>query len=529
MKGVRKALAVIVLGGASAAAWFGVGSLVQNVQFARAAQEVETNRQALQNVAELGNVYRGIAKVVEPSVVKIDVKKTIRTAAHGMPDMDMLKRQFPDRDGDGEPDIPDNLKEQFENGDLGQFQAEGEGSGVVMEADGGTGFVLTNNHVAGNAQDITVTLSDGREITNCKVVGADPKSDLAVVKINADRLIPARWGNSDYLEKGDLICAFGSPFGYVGSMTHGIVSALNRDRVGIIGSQFAYENFIQVDAPINPGNSGGPLVNLKGEVVGVNTAIASRNGAFNGIGFAIPSNMARPIYDQLKEKGKVVRGYLGVEIGNVGEARLHEQVAATGYKGDNGVLVTSVMNNTPSAGVLQPGDVVTAINGKKVETVTQLRNTIAISPPNTDVKLTVYRDGKQQDVTVKIGEQPDDLLARAGSNRGGNNRGGNNDNGESASADSLGVRLATPNEQQLNRYGLPDDAQGALVTSVQNGSLASQFGLRAGDLITKIGDKSIASSDDATAVLEKLDVSKGIALNVTNKQGQRFVFVKPPR
>ena len=213
MKGVRKALAVIALGGASAAAWFGVGNLVQNVQFARAAQEVEVNRQQLQTLQDLGGVYRQIAKVVEPSVVKIDVKKTIKNAHRQLQmDPELLKRFFPDRDGDGQPDIPDM------NGDEdGGTLAMGEGSGVIMEVDGSTGYILTNNHVAGGASEMRVTLSDGREITEAKLVGADPKSDLAVVKIESDRLIPAKWGNSDYLEKGDWILAFGSPFGYVGS------------------------------------------------------------------------------------------------------------------------------------------------------------------------------------------------------------------------------------------------------------------------------------------------------------------------
>src|SRR5205085_11965346 len=161
--------------------------------------------------------------------------------------------------------------------------AMGEGSGVIMEVEGGTGYILTNNHVAGGATELHVTLADGREITEAKLVGADPKSDLAVVKIEADRLIPAKWGDSATLEKGDWVLAFGSPFGYVGSMTHGIVSALDRSNVGILGNQ-GYEDFIQVDAPINPGNSGGPLVNLHGDVIGVNTAIASRSGGWQGIG-----------------------------------------------------------------------------------------------------------------------------------------------------------------------------------------------------------------------------------------------------
>src|SRR5205814_1633677 len=184
-----------------------------------------------------------------------------------------------------------------------------------------------NNHVAGGASEMTVTLSDGREIKGAKLLGADPKSDLAVVQIKADHLISAKWGDSDTLAKGDWILAFGAPFGYVGSMTHGIVSALNRSNVGILDRQNGYENFIQVDAPINPGNSGGPLVNLKGEVVGINTAIASRSGGFQGIGFAIPSNQAKPIYGILRDKGKVTRGWLGISISDVSKS--HELAKST--------------------------------------------------------------------------------------------------------------------------------------------------------------------------------------------------------
>src|SRR5688500_11587913 len=195
---------------------------------------------------------------------------------------------FPDRDGDGEPDVPPGLRPPRggdDEEDGGLFEQQGTGSGVIIEVDGSKGFIVTNNHVAGGATEMVITLADGREIKNGKLLGADPKTDLALIEIKADRLVPAKWGDSDQLQKGDWIMAFGSPFGYVGSMTHGIVSALNRNNVGILGRQ-GYENFIQVDAPINPGNSGGPLVNTRGEVVGINTAIASRTGSFAGIGFA---------------------------------------------------------------------------------------------------------------------------------------------------------------------------------------------------------------------------------------------------
>jgi serine protease Do len=233
--------------------------------------------------------------------------------------------------------------------------------------------------------------------------------------------------------------------------------------------------------------------------------------------------MAHPIYDQLKEKGKVVRGWLGVEIGSVGEARLREIVKATGYTGDSGAFVSRVVNDTPSSGKLQPGDVITALNGKKVDNSVTLRNQIAVTPPGTDVKLTVVRNGKPKDVTVKIGEQPEDLLSRVNSGR--TNR--NNDKGQdaTASAESLGVRLITPNEQQLQRFNLGDQS-GALVTTVEPSSPAAMAGIRTGDLITKIGDKTVTNAEDVSEALSKLDLSKGVPLYITNKDGERFVYVK---
>ncbi len=529
MNAIRKTLSLAALGGISVGTYYGLSTLVQDVKFSRAEQQVQSSREQLQTSNDISTVYRNVGKVVEPSVVMIEVQKTVKTAGRQFNmSPDMLKRFFPDRDGDGQPDLPNGMQmpdgDDSPNPNGGETLQQGEGSGVIMEVNGGTGFILTNNHVAGGATKMKVTLSDGREITDVKLVGADPKSDLAVVEIKADKLIPAKWGDSGYLEKGDMICAFGSPFGYVGSMTHGIVSSLNRDHVGIINSQFAYENFIQVDAPINPGNSGGPLVNLHGEVVGINTAIASNTGSFNGIGFAIPSNLAKPVYEQLKTTGKITRGWLGVEIANVGESRLHDMVNATGYTGTNGVFVPKVMNNTPATGKLQAGDIVTAIDGKKVDNVTQLRGQIAVTKPNTDVKLEVFRNGKTEDVTIKLGEQPDDVDLRTNRPSYSRNRGNGSNNSSAATA--LGLKMSTPNEQTLKRYNLADDATGALITSVDPNSTAAQAGIVPGDLITKIGDTPVTTSDDAAKALNNAKLSEGVRMYITGHDGERFVFLK---
>lgn len=516
MTKVRKSIAALLFGGGSIAGFVLAGAAVQNVKFANAAEQVQATRDQLAHVESLATVFREVGKVVEPSVVKLDVRKSGGGPNRQLPfDNDMLRRFFPDNDGDGEPDVPEDF----------DFGARGTGSGVIMEAQGNTAYILTNNHVAGGATEIQITLADGRVLENGSVVGADAKTDLAVVKIEAERVIPAKWGNSDDLQKGDWIMAFGSPFGYVGSMTHGIVSALNR-QAGILG-QHGYESFIQVDAPINPGNSGGPLVNVKGEVVGINTAIASRNGGFQGIGFAIPSNQAKFVYTALKEKGKVTRGWLGVSIMDVSrEAAAIRQ--AFNYSGTDGVFVQELMPGAPVAGKLQRGDIVTELNGKPVKTVQELRNQIAATPPNTDLKVKVFRQGELKDMTIRIGEQPDNLeqVAMRGNRGGDRNAAG----GAETTGEVRGMKLATPNDELAEKYGLtPELRKGALVTEVKPRSGAFKAGLRPGDVVTEVAGKAVTNAKDAATEIARQDADKILLLYVTGPAGSRFVFVEPTK
>jgi serine protease Do len=523
----RQSTAVLVLSaGAATAGFFGGNALFQRLEFARAEQSVDDSRHQLATADDLSTVFRHVGKVLEPSVVSIQVTKSVPAAQ--MPE-DPLRRFFHNQapDGGGDDNNGNGNGDDQGNGDQDQGpdapQEEiGTGSGVIMEVGDGYAYVLTNNHVAGDAQTITVTLSDGRIIKNkdCKVVGADPKSDLAVVKIQADRLIPAQWGDSALLEKGDWIMAFGAPFGYVGSMTHGIVSALDRHDIGLLDRQQGYEDFIQVDAPINPGNSGGPLVNIHGEVVGINTAIASRSGGFQGIGFAIPSDEAHFVYDQLKEHGKVIRGWLGVGIDNV-SANVN-LAQSFGYNGTAGVLVEETFANTPASGKLQRGDIITKYNGNAVDDVQQLRNAVATTAPGADVNLTVFRDGKEVAVTITIGTQPDDLLAATGHQPGDSGQA----NPEANTADALGMKLSTLTDDLSQKYGLDGIKQGALVTGVKRDSLAFKAGLQPGDVITSVGNTDVATAADAADALKKGDTSKGIRLYVTNKDGSRFVFLQ---
>lgn len=512
MKAMRKPLTVLILAAAAGAGYAGF-DLVENAQFARAEQRVEATREQLSSVNDQAAVFKSVNKVLEPSVVSIEVTKTVRNA--GPINIPEQLRPFIDPDGDGSPDI-----EGF--GDRGPQIQHGTGSGVIIETDGDTAYIVTNNHVAGEASEMTITLADGRTITNGKLLGADPKTDLAVIKVTIERVIPAKWGDSSTLGKGDWVLAFGSPLGYVGSMTHGIVSALDRQSnpnggEGVLG-RGGYENFIQVDCPINPGNSGGPLVNVSAEVVGINTAIASRTGGFQGIGFAIPSNQAKAIYEQLKSNGKVTRGWLGVGIADVGRTR--KQAEAAGYKGENGVYVSETFRDTPAYGKLQPDDVITSIDGKKVRTSQELRNQIAVTAPGTELKLGVVRNGKDVEVPIKVGSQPDDAsMARLG------RPGADRDDARPGAPGAVGLRLVDPTDEQRERFGLDESKEGALVTAVSPRSPAALVGLRPGDLITRINATSVKSADEAQDALAAADKSKDLRLLVTNRDGSRLVFI----
>jgi serine protease Do len=496
--------------GVAATLTYTVGSsLVADVKFARAEEKVQVARQEIKTLSDLSSAFKQVNHVMEQSVVHIKVEKSSQGGPRRgqmPPQLEEEFKKFFDRDGDGEPDEQPPMREAA------------TGSGVVVDAGNGEAFIVTNNHVVSDAKKVDVELYDGRRIANVKVVGTDPKSDMAVLKIDTDRVIAAKWGDSSTLEKGDIIVAFGSPFGYVGSMSHGIVSALNRQRVGILGSG-GYENFIQVDAPINPGNSGGPLVNLQGEVVGINTAIATASGSFSGVGFAIPSNQAKAVYNELRKSGKITRGYLGVLIADVKEAEgiVRDGIDAVGFKGDKGVFVREVVSDSPAYNILKPGDVITQIDGKDVSTMSDLRNVIAGMPPGTDVKLTVFRDGATTPQTVKLAEQPEEVATASGERPQLPMRGG------------IGVMAATPTPEELTELGLGGDVKGALVKQVSPGSLAQRSGIRVGDVITRVGSKKIESAKDLKTALDEADLKAGVRLDVVNAQGQRLVTVRQPK
>lgn len=493
---------VAVVGGCAMAGGAIAQTALTNMSFAKVQKEVVESRQNLASVQDLSSVFKTVSKAVEPSVVSIQTRSVVPTA--GGPPAGGLERFF------GPNGMPDQSP----------GMAMGTGSGVILEVSGDGGYILTNNHVVANANSVEVTLSDGRVISDAKVVGTDPRTDLAVVRIKADRLIAAGWGESSTLEKGDWVLAFGSPFGYVGSMTAGIVSALNR-QVGILG-EMGYEDFIQVDAAINPGNSGGPLVNTRGEVVGINTAIASRTGSFNGLGFAVPSRLAKPVFEKLKSDGRVMRGFLGVGIADVRspDEETKQMVEATGFKGDNGVLVSRVSSDAPAAGKLEPGDIVTEISGKTVKNMAELREIIAATKPGTSVKMKVFRDGKDAQVDVTVGEQPDELASVRPTS-------GQPQRGEQRTPSEFvqGLTMQSLNDDLKARTGVEGLEAGAVITQVVPRSAAAQAGLRPGDVITRINGKNVTSATDAAEILREAEAGKGVRLSVTNREGSRFVMI----
>ncbi len=379
----------------------------------------------------------------------------------------------------------------------------GVGSGVIIDA---RGYVLTNNHVVEGATELVVRLDDDREL-DAVVVGRDPKTDLAVIEIEADGLSAATLANSDDLRVGQWVMAAGSPFGLPRTVTAGIVSAVGRGAMGITD----YGDFIQTDAAVNQGNSGGPLIDLQGRVVGINTAIASRNGGSNGIGFAIPINLARNVMEQLIDDGRVRRGWLGIVMGELDEPLS----TSFGFEGTDGILINDVDPKGPArtAG-LEPGDIITAIDGRPVADMGDLRNTISQRRPGTDVGLTVWRDGGSQELNLVLGALPSDDAPAPTPRAKPQPR-----------TRSLGLRLEAVPEAVRARYDLRK-GEGALVSDVVAGSLGAEAGLRPGDVVLRVADTAVTSAKGAKRSLDDADFGDGVRLRVKRGDWSRFVVIK---
>lgn len=370
-----------------------------------------------------------------------------------------------------------------------QRRVSGRGSGFIIDQ---SGYIVTNNHVVGRADDVTVQLADGREFS-AKVVGTDPQTDLALLKVEAGERLPAlSWGDSDKLRVGEWVLAMGNPFGLGGTATAGIVSARGRQ----IGAG-PYDDFIQTDAPINPGNSGGPLFDSSGGVIGINTAIYSPSGANAGIGFAVPSALAQQVITQLRESGRVERGWLGVSL-----QRLDEELAgAVGVPGRKGALVAGVQEDSPAARAgLQPGDVVVGFNGKPVEAPRDLVEAVGMAKPGAQARLALLRNGERVEQAVTLGNQPSRDVAALDAPGGGQA--------------SLGITLA-PSAQ----------GKGALVAEVAPGSIAAERGLRSGDVILRAGNRTVSGPEDVVQAVRaaREQGRPAIALQLEREGGHSFV------
>jgi serine protease Do len=439
--------------------------------------------------------FAPIVKEVAPAVVKIETTTALKnTSIQNFPGFEdpFWKHFFGDQFGQSIPQRPS-----------GPQMEHGLGSGVIVTKDG---YILTNNHVVDGAKDVKVTLQDGREFT-AKVIGRDPKSDIAVVKINDPKDLPMlRMADSEQVQVGDVVLAVGNPFGVGQTVTQGIVSAKDRGNMGIED----YEDFIHTDAAINPGNSGGALVDIDGRLIGINTAILSRSGGSQGVGFAIPSNLARNVMQSLISYGHVTRGYLGVMIQNVTPALEKE----FHLKGSSGALVGDVVAGGPAdkAG-LKPGDVLMEFNGKKVTDSRHLQLAVAETKPGTTVPVEILRDGNKKTLNVTVKElSGPEHLAKATEGK------------ENGTGTLNGVAVGDLNPQTRDQLNVPKDIQGAVVTEVEPNSPAAEAGLKSGDVIEEINRHPVKNANDAVRLTQKSD-NKRTLVRVWENGGSHYVVV----
>jgi len=443
--------------------------------------------------------FRDVAKRVLPAVVSIEAKVDLTQRAKADP---LPAPALP-------PGIPEEFRRFFElmppTNPLPPSPNLGFGSGVLISADG---IVLTNSHVVDAADSVEVTLEDGRSYTS-KDIRRDSKSDLAVIKLNSDKPFPfLTFADSDQVEVGDRVLAVGAPFGLTGSVTHGIISAKSRQNLRLN----QYEDFLQTDAAINPGNSGGPLIDLTGRIVGINAAIRTRSGGFQGVGLAISSNLARDVAEQLMKHGVVRRGYLGVGI----RALTEELAARLGVPGKTGVVVTKVYANSPAANAgLQVGDVITHIGGNDINDLNTLPKIVAKLPIGQPTELRYVRDGTPALTNVTIETQPEDFGTRSqtlNAPRPVEPRGQTDAN--------YGLSVATLTPEAAARLGYPRGTTGVLITAVDRGSAAFDAGLSPGQVIIKVDRTKVNTVDDWFAAMQKVDPGQGALLHLLRPTGE---------
>lgn len=474
----------MVLGGLFISNWD--ASIVEPEEFRSFTPEVAADQRSLQDFSE---TFATIAERVTPSVVLIKSKR-VATQAQAQRFWSPFEEFFggPPRNARPRPFV-------------------GQGSGVIVSEDG---YILTNNHVVEDAEKLTVQLIDEREV-DAEIVGLDPRTDLAVIKIDIDDLTVLAFGDSDKLRVGEWVMAVGNPLGRNHTVTAGIVSAKGRRQV-LPRNEATYENFIQTDAAINPGNSGGALVDLEGNLMGINTAIATRTGGYQGIGFAVPSNMARDIMTRLVEDGRISRGYLGVGIVDLDE----DLAASYGMESKSGVLISEIREDGPAIDSdLQREDVVVALNGTDVENTDDLRKRIASIAPGTEVELGVMRDGEPMTIAIELGELPD----------GDPNRTAAREETPKSPASNIGIDVIDVTRQWNRIY---EANSGVVIAQVRPGSVAEDKGLQRGDLIREVNGDPVSNVQEFAAIVREFDTGQAIRFRVQRNNAQFLVGLRIP-
>ncbi|HEY6388372.1 MAG TPA: DegQ family serine endoprotease [Candidatus Acidoferrum sp.] len=484
---LRSRPAVLGLGFALGAAGLGLGRATEKSLSSK--NPPATLRLADASEGPSKSSYAPLVKEVLPSVVNISSSKVVhnrRESGEELP-MDPFFRQFFGQDGNGRGQTPRDSREKA------------LGSGVIVSPEG---YILTNNHVIDGATDVRVTLADKREF-QAHIVGADPKTDVALLKIDAKNLSPITIGDSSKVQVGDVALAIGNPFGVGQTVTKGIISATGRGGLGIED----YEDFLQTDAPINPGNSGGALINDRGELVGINTAIISHgSGGSQGIGFAVPANLARQVMDQVLKNGHVTRAYLGIYPQDVTPA----MAKAFGEKQSEGIVVGDVTPNSPASEAgIKTGDIILEVNGKPVTDSNQLRMSISMMQPGTQLMLKTLRNATEREATVKLAEMPTES-AKADSN-----------DEEGGSKALEGVEISNLNASIAHELNIPATTKGVVVTSIDPASKMADSGLQKGDVIQEVNHQPVANVSEFQRAISKSGTDP---LLLVNREG-RTLFI----
>ena len=457
-------------------------------------------------VAGAPSTFADLAAKVSPAVV--NVSSTHVVESEGPNGMEGMPFNFPP--GSPFEEFFKQFQQQQGHQKPSARKVHSLGSGFIIDA---SGYIVTNNHVVDGAKDIEVTLTDGSEYP-AKVIGTDAKTDLALLKVEATKPLPfVPFGDSDKMRIGDWVMAVGNPFGLGGTVTAGIVSARGRDI-----HEGPYDDFLQIDAAINQGNSGGPTFSTDGNVIGINTAIFSPSGGSVGIGFAIPSNLAKPIIAELKDQGHIDRGWLGVAI----QPLTPDLTQGMGLGSDKGALISSVQDNSPAAAAgLKSGDVVVRFGEREIESPKDLSRAVADTASGTTVPVKVWRDGSERTVEVEIAEMKEEVASAAQPGE---------ESGPAASntVDQLGATLAPVNDMTRQQFGLSEDARGVVIADLEQDSALAEQGVRPGDVIERVNDRKVANPGDVAKALREAEADKrSVAVMLIESDGNdRFVAVQ---